>query len=148
MSAGTRAVAPFVLSLMGGVLILVGAIVTSIFAFGSSTFVGSMSGMMGGMSGGMGGMMIGLMMGVYPIFSIIGLTSGALVIIGAVMLYGHPFEKDLWGAIVIAFSILSLLGGMGGFIVGLVLGVVGGALALMWNPTPRTAMSASVILSS
>src|SRR3989442_1107255 len=132
MSAGTRAVAPFVLNLVGGVLILVGAIVTSIFAFGSSTFVGSMSGMMGGMSGGMGGMggmMIGLMMGVYPIFSIIGLTSGALVIIGAVMLYGHPFEKDHWGAIVIAFSILSLLGGMGGFIVGLVLGVVGGALA-------------------
>src|SRR5881296_3491141 len=107
MSAGTRAVAPFVLNLVGGVLILVGAIVTSIFAFGSSTFVGSMSGMMGGMSGGMGGMMIGLMMGVYPIFSIIGLTSGALVIIGAVMLYGHPFEKDHWGAIVIAFSILN-----------------------------------------
>jgi len=148
MSAGTRIVAPFVLSLVGGVLILVGAIVSAMFAFGSPTILGSMSGMMGGMSGGMSGTMIGLMMGAYPIFSIIGLVSGALVILGAVMLYNRPFEKDLWGAVVIAFSILGMLGGMGGFMVGLVLGVVGGSLALVWNPTPRIATSTPVILSS
>src|SRR5213594_2072766 len=148
MSAGTRIVAPFVLSLVGGVLILVGAIVSAMFAFGSSTILGSMSGMMGGMSGGMSGTMIGLMMGAYPIFSVIGLVSGALVILGAVMLYNRPFEKDLWGAVVIAFSILGMLGGMGGFMVGLVLGIVGGALALAWHPTPKTVLSTPTILSN
>ena len=102
----------------------------------------SMSGMMGGMNGQMGmGIMIGGIMGIYPIFSIIGLAAGTLVILGAVMLYSRPFEKDLWGAFIIAFSILGILGGMGGFMVGLVLGIVGGALALVWNPTPKTFVS-------
>jgi len=158
MSAETRAVAPFVLSLIGGVFILLGAIVTSMFTFGSPTIVGSMSSSMSGMMGGMngqtgmgmmiGGMMVGGMMGVYPIFSIIGLASGALVILGAVMLYSRPFEKDLWGAVIIAFSILGILGGMGGFMIGLVLGIVGGALALARNPTSKTTVSTPVILSS
>ena len=141
MSAETRAVAPFVLSLVGGVFILLGAIVTSIFTFGSPTIVGSMSSSMSGMMGGMNDRMAMGMMGVYSIFSIIGLASGALVILGAVMLYSRPFEKDLWGAVIIAFSTLGILGGMGGFMVGLVLGIVGGALALVWNPTPKTFVS-------
>jgi len=154
MSGETRAVAPFVLSLTGGVFILLGAIIASIFTFGSPTIVGSMSGSMGGMTGGMTsqmsmGMMMGGMMGVYPIFTIIGLASGALVILGAVMLYSRPFEKDLWGAVIIAFSILGILGGMGGFMIGLVLGIVGGVLALAWNPTPETTtLSTATILSS
>ena len=153
MSTETRAVAPFVLSLIGGVFILLGAIVTSMFTFGSATIVGSMSssmsGMMGRMNSGMWmGMMMGGMMGIYPVFSIIGLASGALVILGAVMLYSRPFEKDLWGAVIIAFSILGILGGMGGFMIGLVLGIVGGALALAWHPTPKTALSAPAIHSS
>ena len=96
MSAETRAVAPFVLSLVGGVFILLGAIVTSIFTFGSPTIVGSMSSSMSGMMGGMNDRMAMGMMGVYSIFSIIGLASGALVILGAVMLCSRPFEKDLW----------------------------------------------------
>ena len=108
-----------------------------------------MSWMMGGMNGQMGmGMMIGGMMSVYAIFSIIGLSSGALVILGAVMLYSRPFEKDLWGGVIIAFSILGILGGMGGFMIGLVLGIVGGVLALAWNPTPKTALSTPTSLSS
>jgi len=148
LRAETRAVAPFVLSLVGGVLILLGAIVASIFTFGSPVIYGSMSSSMSGMMGGMNsGMWMG-MMGIYPVFSIIGLASGALVILGAVMLYSRPFEKDLWGAVIIAFSILGILGGMGGFMIGLVLGVVGGTLALAWNPTPETAVSTPVILSS
>jgi len=141
MSAETRAVAPFVLSLVGGVFILLGAIVTSILTFGSPTIVGSMSSSMSGMMGGMNDRMAMGMMGVYSIFSIIGLASGALVILGAVMLYSRPFEKDLWGAVIIAFSTLGILGGMGGFMVGLVLGIVGGTLALAWNPTPKTFVS-------
>jgi len=57
MSAETRTVAPFVLSLIGGVFILLGAIITSMFTFGSPNIVGSMSNSMSGMMGGMNGQM-------------------------------------------------------------------------------------------
>src|SRR2546427_11902084 len=53
VSVETRAVAPFVLSLVGGVLILLGAIVSSIFTFGSPVYDGSMSSYMSGMIGHM-----------------------------------------------------------------------------------------------
>jgi len=53
VSVETRAVAPFVLSLVGGVLILLGAIVASILTFGSPVIYGSMSSSMSGMMGGM-----------------------------------------------------------------------------------------------
>jgi len=51
MSNETKAAAPFVLSLIGGILILFGAVVTSIFVLGSPTIVGSMSNSMIGMMG-------------------------------------------------------------------------------------------------
>ena len=132
MSAGEKPVAPFILSLLGGILILLGAFMMSMFAFVTGNMMGMMSGTMEGFSGAMA-----IMMGYSFAFTIVGLISGGLVILGAVMLYSRPFEKDLWGAVVIAFSILGMLGGMGGFMVGLVLGIVGGALALVWNPTPK-----------
>jgi len=135
MSAGEKPVAPFILSLLGGILILLGAFMMSMFAFVTGNMMG-MTGMMSGTMGGFSGVMA-IMMGYSFAFTIVGLISGGLVILGAVMLYSRPFEKDLWGAVVIAFSILGMLGGMGGFMVGLVLGIVGGALALVWNPTPK-----------
>ncbi len=143
MSVEEKPVAPFILGLLGGILILLGAFVMSMFAFGTANMMGIMSGTMAGYSGTMA-----MMMGHSFAFTIVGLASGALVILGAVMLYTRPFEKDLWGAVIIAFSILSILGGMGGFMIGLVLGIVGGVLALAWNPTPKTALSTPTILSS
>ena len=143
MSVEEKPVAPFILGLLGGILILLGAFVMSMFAFGTANMMGMMSGTMAGYSGTMA-----MMMGYSFAFTIVGLASGALVILGAVMLYTRPFEKDLWGAVIIAFSILSILGGMGGFMIGLVLGIVGGVLALAWNPTPKTALSTPTILSS
>ena len=142
MSAETRTVVPSVLSLMGGIFIVLGAVVASIFAFGSPTIVASMSSSMSGMmGGGMSGMMIGLMMGVYPIFSIIGFASGALVILGAVMLYNRPSESQIWSSLILAFSLLSILGAMGGFMVGLLMGVLGGIFGLVWKPATSTQMS-------
>ncbi len=141
MGAETRAVVPFILSLLGGIFIVLGALVASIFAFGSPTIVGSMSSSMNGMMGGMSsGMMIGLMMGTSPIFSIIGLASGALVILGAVMLYNRPSESQIWSGVILAFSLLSILGAMGGFMVGLLLGILGGIFGLVWKPATSSQM--------
>ncbi len=96
---------------------------------------------MGGMMGGFGGMMeehMGGMMGSLGVpfsfmfgLSLIGLVSGILVIIGAIMLNAHPTEHKAWGTIILVFSIISFLG-MGGFFIGAILGIIGGALAVSW----------------
>lgn len=48
------------------------------------------------------------------------------------MIYNQPSKTSTWGALILAFSIVSLFG-MGGFFFGAILGVVGGILALTWK---------------
>ncbi len=61
--------------------------------------------------------------------SLVGTVSGAMVILGAIMMSQRPHESHKWGVIVLVFSLLSLFG-MGGFLIGTVLGIIGGVLAL------------------
>ncbi len=63
----------------------------------------------------------------------IGLVCGALVLLGAIMLHVKPVNKKAWGIIVMVFSIPSVITG-GGFIIGFLLGIIGGAKALKWKP--------------
>lgn len=137
MSVENRPVAAFILSLIGGVFILLGAAIMSMFAFGTLNMSGMMGMMTGTMSGMYGGTGMGMMVGFAPVLAVLGFASGILVILGAVMLYSRPIESQLWGAIILAFSLVSILGGMGGFVVGLILGVVGGTLALTWKTKPE-----------
>jgi uncharacterized membrane protein len=58
---------------------------------------------------------------------------GIVVIVAAVMLYRNPPQKTLWGVLVLVLSIVSIFVG-GGFLLGLILGVIGGILALIWKP--------------
>ena len=124
----------FILSLIGGILILIGGIASSMwFMLGGSNFWGMMGGI-GGMMGGWGmmdgyGFPFGFMGG----FSFVALIAGIFVIIGAVMLNARPAEHVTWGVVVLVFSIISFVG-MGGFVLGALLGIVGGALALSWRP--------------
>ena len=62
----------------------------------------------------------------------VGLIFGALVLLGAIMLHVKPANKKAWG-IIIVFSIPSVVTG-GGFIIGFILGIIGGALALSRKP--------------
>jgi hypothetical protein len=129
-----RPTAAFILSLLGGVFILLG---------------GGMMGMIGSFMGpyGFGGMMgyygrRGIMMspafGMMRLaFSILGLIFGAIVIISAIMLNKKPEEHNTWGTLIIVFSVLSVFGGFGGFAVGLILGLIGGILAVTWKPTQK-----------
>jgi len=57
------------------------------------------------------------------------------VIISAVMLIQRPQEHSTWGILIVIFSVLSIFGAMGGLDVGLILGLIGGVLALTWHPT-------------
>ena len=65
----------------------------------------------------------------------LGIVSGAMVLVGAQKVYSNPGQAVTWGAVIIAFSIVSFFG-MGGFLAGAVLGIVGGVLALTWK-TPQ-----------
>ena len=65
--------------------------------------------------------------------TVAGLICGVLVLFGAVMLRIKPVNKKMWGIIVIVFSIPSVVTG-GGFIIGFILGIIGGALAFSWKP--------------
>ena len=63
------------------------------------------------------------------ITSIVGIASGVVVIVGAIMIYVQPLHIRKWGMLIWFFSSLSFFG-IGGFIVGGILGIIGGFLAV------------------
>ncbi|MEM2955769.1 MAG: DUF6114 domain-containing protein [Nitrososphaerales archaeon] len=137
MSSQEKPEVAFILSLIGGILLLIGGLVSSMwFMFGG--FGGMMDGF-GGMMGGWQGMIgsLGVSFFFMSGLSLVGLVAGILVIIGALMLDARPAEHTTWGTIILVFSLISFLG-MGGFFLGAILGIVGGALALAWRPISKT----------
>jgi len=78
----------------------------------------------------------------FSLFGVLGLVFGAIVIVSAVVLNKKPEEHSTWGMIIVIFSVLSIFGGaMGGLGAGLILGLVGGVLAITWKPTQTPAKS-------
>ncbi|HKM75871.1 MAG TPA: DUF6114 domain-containing protein [Candidatus Bathyarchaeia archaeon] len=146
---GKRPTAAFVLSLLAGIFILLGGGMRYMM----SSLIGSYGGY-GGMMGGYGGfgwfggmmngyngyngygygMMRGLGYG-FGLLGILGLVFGIIVIISALMLNNRPKEHMTWGILIVVFSVLSVFGSMmGGFGIGLLLGLIGGVLAITWKP--------------
>jgi hypothetical protein len=120
-----------ILALAGGIVILLGGVVF----IAASAFIlpplnynnlttppgltpGSLPGLVSGIVGAMG---------------LFGLVSGAIVLISAVLLLANLGQPRTWGVLILVFSVLSFLG-LGGFIVGAILGIVGGVLTLRWKP--------------
>jgi len=67
--------------------------------------------------------------------AVVGLICGAMVVLGAMMLRSKPAHKRAWGIMIIVLSIPSVVTG-GGFIIGFILGIVGGVLALSRKSKP------------
>ncbi|HVC26973.1 MAG TPA: hypothetical protein VND40_02310 [Nitrososphaerales archaeon] len=134
--SGEGPVASFVLSLIAGLLVLAGGALVTSFSSGLPQYGGMMGGYYyGGLTGGYYGMMRGFGFGGGWFYGLaaLGVVSGIVILVGAVMIYNQPTKASTWGAIVFAFSIASLFG-MGGFFFGSILGVVGGVLAIVWKP--------------
>ncbi len=126
-----RPLPAFILSLIGGIFILMGSLFFWIFfsyamPAGHELPVGPGEAMMWGFMGIWG---LGVTIGVFA-----SLVSGIIVIIGAIKVYYNPEQAQLWGTLIIVFSVVSLLG-MGGFIIGFLLGLIGGILAVTWKPS-------------
>jgi hypothetical protein len=76
--------------------------------------------------------------GIIGVLGGFGLISGIIVLISGVMLRGNPSQRTTWGVLILVFSVLSFFG-FGGFIIGAILGSIGGILALTWKPSPAPA---------
>jgi len=75
----------------------------------------------------------GLISGILTIMGGFGLVCGAIVLISGTMLLANVGGRRTWGILILVFSVLSFVG-LGGFVVGAILGMVGGVLALRWKP--------------
>lgn len=126
----------FVLSLVGGVLMVInGGVMFMFFMAGGWGPGGIMGGMMGGYQGMMGS--LGFPFGFMGGLMLVGLVAGIVVTVSVVMLNARPAEHWAWGVVILVFSVISLLG-MGGFLVGAILGIIGGAFAISWRPEQKT----------
>ena len=126
-----------ILSLVGGALMLIGggiSFIMTLYGWGFGMMAG-FGGMMGGYQGMMGS--FGVPFGFMGSLMLVGLVSGILVIICAVMLNTRPAEHGAWGIVIVIFSIVSFVG-TGGFFIGAILGIIGGAFAIGWKPTVKT----------
>ncbi|MEM2102496.1 MAG: hypothetical protein QXM22_03170 [Candidatus Bathyarchaeia archaeon] len=110
-----RATVGFVLSLIGGIFILINGIawfaLSSIF---DQLGLGSMLNFVG--------LTLDILGGVMVVFAI-------LVFIGAWLIY-TPGKEMIGGILALIFSIISFIGG-GGFALGAILGLIGGILGLL-----------------
>ena len=133
MTNEERPTAAFILSLVAGVFIILGGGMMSLFGYG---FMGMM-----GRNGSWGGMMgpgFGMMGFAFGMMGFLGLIFGVIVIISALMLNSKPQEHTTWGTLILIFSVISLFGSaMGGFGIGLILGIIGGILAITWKPPEK-----------
>ena len=75
----------------------------------------------------------GLISGVLSVMGGFGLVCGAIVLISSTMLLAKVGTLRTWGILILVFSVLSLVG-LGGFVLGAILGILGGVLTLRWKP--------------
>jgi MFS family permease len=66
--------------------------------------------------------------------AIIGLLFGGLIILTGLLAMFFPNSSKILGIMTIFFSILSVIGALGGFLVGTVMGIIGGSLLIAWRP--------------
>ncbi|WP_418314667.1 DUF6114 domain-containing protein [Salicibibacter kimchii] len=63
----------------------------------------------------------------------VGFLFGGLVMIMGTLAYIYPQFSTVFGVVTIFLSILSIMGALGGFIVGTIAGIIGGALCVGWR---------------
>jgi hypothetical protein len=114
--APPRPTSAFVLSLLGGVFIILGGAIELLLGLFIVPFTGGFFGFL-------------LFTGAAA------LTMGVAILVLAFLLEARPEQHTGLGVGIVILSIASILGGGGG-LVGLILGVIGGSLAIAFSPHP------------
>jgi hypothetical protein len=132
LAGSEKPTAAFVLSLVAGIFVLLGGGAMAMMG----SFIGYYGyGMMGGYWRGMIGSGLGMVGLGFGLMGILGLIFGVILVISALMLNNKPQEHATWGSLIVLLIVLSIFtSAMGGFGVGLILGLVGGILAITWKP--------------
>ena len=123
-------VGAYIFSLFAGTLILINGLANSAIALGHFMPGPGMMPLMMGMPLG-GGMMFPMMGFSSSVLwaSLSGIIVGPIILAATILLYTKSQQQMLWGIIIIAGAIVGLLSG-GGFLVGSLLGFVGGLIAI------------------
>lgn len=114
-----RPLTAFVLSLLGSTFIIVGTVVGFVL-YASSPFPPTTD--------------------LTAIFASVAVALGILMLTMTMLLYRRPDLHVAWGVTILVLasasitSVLSGYGGLGLGVVGMVLGIVGGAIAIAWRP--------------
>jgi ABC-type Mn2+/Zn2+ transport system permease subunit len=130
LKMGNDMTAPFVLSLIAGVLILLNSIVAiAMAALGSAAIsAGVAAAGSSAAASALAGAMAGSVFTIIMATGIVGIIFGLVVLLGAVWMK-KPEKAKKGSIIVLVLSIISIFTG-GGFILGLILGIIGGAIGL------------------
>jgi hypothetical protein len=113
------------LSVLGGILILVGGVLIA-FYNSSIKFFGYLA------NGGTSGTNV-------TIVGVLGIIMGLIVILSGVMISSKPDKAKMWGAVAVVLSIVSWFTAVGGIVVGFILGLVGGIMAIRFKPSMASA---------
>ncbi len=125
----------FIVSIIGGLIILIASIINVVWYNSGAPYMGGYGSFVGGMMNGYHSFMgnyaanYSFLAGV----SLVGVICGVIIVMGAVLLRVQPHQHGIWAIVIIVFSIVSLVG-MGGFFIGAILGIVGGAFVLVVRP--------------
>lgn len=121
-----------ILSLVGGIIITLGG---ALFIFVSVYILPYMSFTNVTLPHGVSASALpGLVSGIVGVMGAFGLVTGAVVLVSSTMILAKVGQRRTWGILILVFSVLSFVG-LGGFIVGAILGVIGGILTLRWKPS-------------
>jgi hypothetical protein len=74
----------------------------------------------------------GFVAGILTGVGLFGLISGIIVLGSGVMVRIHPEQSTVFGVLILIFSVLSFFGS-GGFVIGAILGIIGGVMILRWR---------------
>ena len=125
---GDKPTAAMVLSLIGGICVIFGGLAIAFLGSLVSSF-GYLAN--GGSNGGT----------IVTAFGVVGMIMGLVMIVGGFMLYSKPSSAKMWGIIVLILSILSWITALGGFVIGFILGLIGGILAITFKSAPSASPS-------
>ncbi len=117
-----KATAGFAISLIAGIIILINGLII----LAAASLLSSLTGLIP--TGIPGGDLTGAAITFVQMLGAAGTIFAIIVIVGAILIY-MPGKEIIGGILVIIFSLLSIVVG-GGFILGLILGIIGGALGL------------------
>jgi hypothetical protein len=66
-----------------------------------------------------------------------GILIGAVLIVAGLLLWFHPVQRMFYSIVAVLLAIVALVASnLGGFLIGTILGVIGGSLGFAWTPLP------------